>query len=53
MYLLSKPTATDLQKYLAQQSKQTFSYEEIGFSLKIGQNGSDYLPQIRDRYTLD
>ena len=53
MYVLGKPTAKDLQKYIAQKSQQTFSYEEVGFSLKIEQNGGDYLSQISDRYTVD
>ena len=53
MYLLSKPTAADLQKYISQKSHQTFSYEEIGFSLKIDKNSSDCLSQIRDRYIID
>ena len=62
MYVLGKPTETDLQKYVAQQSQQTFSYEEVGFSLKIERSDSDYLTQIGDqlrcqalpdRYTID
>ena len=53
MYLLSKPTEADLQRYIYQKFYQTFSYEEIGFSLKIDQNGNEYLPQIRAHYTID
>ena len=53
MYVLGKPTATDLQKYIAEKSQQSFSYEEVGFSLKSEQNDSDYLAQIGDRYNID
>ena len=53
MYLLSKPTPTDLEKYIAQKSAQNFSYEEVGFSLKIKQNSSEHLPQLGDHYTID
>ena len=53
MYLLSKPTVTALEKYIAQKSQQNFSYEEVGFSLQIEKNSRDYLPQISDRYTID
>lgn len=53
MYLLSKPTAIALEKYIAQKSQQNFSYEEVGFSLQIKHNSNDYLPQISDRYTID
>ena len=51
MYWVNRRQQT-YKKYIAQQSQQPFSYEEVGFSLKIEQN-DDSLAQIGDRYTID
>ncbi len=53
MYSLSQPTLQEIQKYLAQQSKQPFSYQDVGASLKIWKNPSNYLSDLSSRYIID
>ncbi|MDJ0596250.1 MAG: hypothetical protein QNJ72_40770 [Pleurocapsa sp. MO_226.B13] len=50
MYSLTRPTTTQIQQYLEQQSKQPISCPDVGASRNIWGNYDDRLDR---RYTID